>query len=250
MLWIGPALGPLERACMNSVRRQGHRLVLWCYDEPMHVPDGVDLRDAAEILPRNRIIRHQSGSVSLFSNLFRYELQRRGLGTWLDCDVYLLKPLECSAPYLLSEYEPGAINAGVLRTPPDLPLLAPLIALFEERTVPPWLTPRARIAAHWRLRRNGRTDLSKMPWGSAGPAAITAMARRFGLDRWAVPAEVHSPVDWQDAGWIADPGIALEDVIAAETVSVHLWNERIKHFKDAPAGPGSFLSRLQEEGAI
>ena len=94
MLWIGPALGPLERACMNSVLRQGHRLVLWCYDEPRHVPDGVELRDAAEIVPRHGSSDHHSGSVSLFSNLFRYELQRQGLGTWLDSDVYLLKPLE------------------------------------------------------------------------------------------------------------------------------------------------------------
>src|SRR5262245_41766923 len=137
MLWIGPALGPLERACMNSVRRQGHRLVLWCYEEPRHVPDGVELADAAEILPRHRLIRHRSGSVSLFSNLFRYELQRRGLGTWLDCDVYLLKPLDGESPYLLVEEVPGTINSAVLRTPPDSPLLPPLIALFEERIVPP-----------------------------------------------------------------------------------------------------------------
>jgi hypothetical protein len=89
-----------------------------------------------------------------------------------------------------------------------------------------------------------------MPWGSTGPAAITAMARRFELDRLAVPAKFHSPIIWQNAGWIADPGIALKDQITAETVSVHLWNERIKHFKDAPAPAGSFLAQLQEEGAV
>ena len=250
MLWIGPALGPLERACMRSVRRQGHRLILWCYEEPRHVPDGVELGDAAEILPRERIIRHRNGSFSLFSNLFRYELQRRGRGTWLDCDVYLLRPLDGESPYLLVEEVPGVLNSAVLRTPANSPLIPPLIAMFEERTVPAWLKPRARIAAHWRLLRTGRTDLAKMPWGSAGPAAITAMARRFGLDRWAVPAAIHSPVIWQKAGWIADPGIKLDDVITAETVSVHLWNERIKHFKDAPAAPGSFLARLHEEGAV
>jgi hypothetical protein len=33
------------------------------------------------------------------------------------------------------------------------------------------------------------------------------------------------------------------------TVTVHLWNERIKHFKEKPAPKGSFLARLQQEGA-
>ena len=45
----------------------------------------MELRDAAEILPESRIIRHKTGSVALFANWFRYELQRRGLGTWTMC---------------------------------------------------------------------------------------------------------------------------------------------------------------------
>src|SRR5687768_2878830 len=81
-LWIGPSLGAVERACLKSVLRQGHRLALYCYREPIGVPDGVELRDAAEILPEHRIIRHKTGSVALFANWFRYELQRRSLGTW------------------------------------------------------------------------------------------------------------------------------------------------------------------------
>jgi hypothetical protein len=95
MLWIGPALGALERACIRSVLRQGHRLVLWCYDPPDGgVPEGVELG----VTPPRSVPRQDhpapSGSVSLFSNLFRYELQRQGRGTWLDIDHYLLKPIE------------------------------------------------------------------------------------------------------------------------------------------------------------
>jgi hypothetical protein len=249
MLWIGPTLGALERAGMRSVLRQGHRLVLWCYDPPRGVPEGVELGDASEVVPRARIIRHQSGSVSLFSNLFRYELQRQGRGTWLDSDHYLLKPIESDRPYLLIEEIPGLLNNAVLRTPADSPLLPPLIALFEEKIVPPWLRPRARIAAHWRRLLTGRTGISRMPWGSAGPAAITAVAHRLGLGRLAAAPEVYSPVTWQNANWILDPTLALEEKITPRTVAVHLWNERIKHFKDGPAPAGSFLARLQAEGA-
>jgi hypothetical protein len=208
----------------------------------------VEVRDAAEILPANRIIRHKTGSVALFANWFRYELQRRGLGTWLDTDAYLLKPLDGETPYLMG-FESGHINNGVIRIPADSPLLAPLIAVFEEKSVPPWLPPRPRLAAWWRLRTTGRSGLAQMPWGSAGPKALTALARQHGLLHHALPPEVLYPVSWEKADWIGNPRIRLADVITDRTVSVHLWNERIKHFKDRPAAPSSFLARLQAEGA-
>jgi hypothetical protein len=249
-LWIGSSLGAVERACLASVLRQGHRLALYCYREPRGVPPGVELRNAAAVLPEGAIIRHQSGSVALFANRFRYELQRRGAGTWLDTDIYLLKPLESKKPYLMGEEAPGVINNGILRIPAESPLLPPLLALFEEDCVPFWLPPRARAAAWWRLRTRGRSGLSKMPWGSAGPLALTAVAKREGLAALAQPAHVLHPVRWQDAAWIREPGQRLEDRISDETVALHLWNERIRHFKDDPAPAGSFLARLQAEGAL
>jgi hypothetical protein len=239
----------IERACLLSILRQGHPLALYCYAPPTGVPEGVELRDAAEILPEKCIIRHKSGSVALFANWFRYELQRRGLGTWLDTDAYLLKPLDGDKPYLMGEYEPGQINNGLIRIPADSRVLPPLIALFAEQSVPAWLPPRAWLAAWWRLRTTGRSGLSQMPWGSAGPRALTALAKQHGVAHLAEPPQVLYPARWQDADWVRDPAIRLEDVITERTVSVHLWNERIKHFKDEPAPPGSFLARLQAEGA-
>src|SRR5689334_5913692 len=93
-LWIGESLGPVERACLCSVIRQGHRLVLYCYRRPAGVPEEVELKDAATILPESSVFYHRKGSVALFADWFRYELQRRGSGTWVDTDVYLLRPLD------------------------------------------------------------------------------------------------------------------------------------------------------------
>lgn len=227
---------------------QGHPLALYCYGEPDGVPDGVELRDASQIIPEHRIIRHRTGSYSLFSNWFRYELQRRQAGTWVDCDVYLLAPLDGASPCLFGEEEPGRINTGVLRLPADSPLLPPLIALFEERSVPPWLPLRSRMAARLRLWRNGRSGLAAMPWGSAGPKALSYLVQRHGMSRFALPPDIFCPALWQDALWITDPARTLDEVVTPRTVAVHLWNERIKHVKDAPAPPGSFLARLQDEG--
>jgi hypothetical protein len=249
MLWIGPSLGPVERACIRSVLRQGHALSLYCYAPPAGVPEGVVLRDAAEIVPESGIVRHRGGSAALFANLFRYRLQQAGRGIWLDCDIYLLAPIRRKGGHLFGEEAPGRINTAVLRLPPDSPLLPPLIACFDDRNVPPWIPLGARLAARWRLALTGRAGLSRMPWGVAGPLAITALAREYGLSAQAQPPEIFYPMPWQQAAWIRDPARRLEEVTTPRTVAVHLWNERIKHFKDAPAPPGSFLARLQREGA-
>lgn len=238
----------MERACLKSVLRQGHELTVYSYGGLEGVPEGVEVRDASEVLPEGRIIRHSSGSPSLFSNWFRYELQRRALGTWIDCDVYLLSPLDGDAPYLFGEEEPGRINTGILRFPPDSPLLPPLLGLFDERSVPPWLPLRSRVAARCRLLSSGRSGLSEMPWGSAGPRALSFLSRKHGLSHWAQPPEAFCPMRWQDALWITDPKVELEEVITPATCAIHLWNERIKDVKDSPSAPGSFLARLQAEG--
>src|SRR6185436_14119306 len=92
-LWIGPELTFLERACLRSVIRHNHSVALYCYEPPAGVPDEVELRDARAILPEGSIIRHRDGSPSLFSNRFRYELQRQAMGVWIDCDLYFVAPL-------------------------------------------------------------------------------------------------------------------------------------------------------------
>ena len=246
-LWIGAELGPFEQACLLSALRVGHEVALYCYRAPGGVPKGVELRDAAAILPESAILRHRSGSPSLFSNWFRYELMRRGLGTWIDCDAYMLKPLPEDELCLMGWQEPGVINGGVLRLPPDSPMLEPLIGIFSERQVPPWLPLRARIAAHWRQLRRGRTGLSHMPWGSAGPHALTAIARDHGLDRLAVPQEVLYPVHWRDADWIFRADRSLEEATTPATVSLHLWSSRLRRIQAAPVPPSSFAARLIAE---
>lgn len=247
-LWIGPTLSRVERACFRSVLRAGHPLVLYCYDEPAGIPEGVEVRDAAAVLPRESVIRHSSGSVALFSNWFRYELQRRGAGIWLDSDVYLLRPIDGERRYLFGHEDSGTLNGAVLRLPADSALLARLLAIFEESTVPPWLTGRERLRARWRLPTTGRTGLAKMPWGVAGPRALTALAADEGLTHWALPRHVFYPRHYTEAGWILDPAASLESVANDGSIGVHLWNEEIKHFKDKPAPPGSFLARLHAEG--
>ncbi len=55
---------------------------LYTYDEHLRAPAGVSVRDAAEIMPRDRVLFHRRGnSPALFSDLFRYAGLERSLGT-------------------------------------------------------------------------------------------------------------------------------------------------------------------------
>jgi hypothetical protein len=247
-LWIGDSLGPVERACLGSVLRQGHRLALYCYREPIGIPDGVEICDASEILPELAIIRHRRGSVAPFSDWFRYELLKRGLGTWVDTDMYLLRPLDEEAEYLFGEQRPGFLNNAVLRLPPSSPMLDELLAPFRGVT-PPWLGPRHRMSANLRKWLSGDVDVGAMPWGTTGPAALTAAAGKLGLLSLAQPPEVFYPVPWEDAGWIFNPARRLEEMVTDDTVGIHLWNECIRSLKEQPPPKGSFLERLCIEGA-
>lgn len=248
-LWIGPKLGRVERACLRSLLRQGHRVALYCYRPVEGVPAGVELRDAATILAENRIIYHRSGSVALFANWFRYELMRRDLGIWVDTDQYLIAPIMPQRPHLFGWQDMEMIANSVLRIPSESPILRDLLALFEQRSVPFWLPWRQRAVAHWRLWRTGSIGLSSMPWGSAGPHALTALARRHRKVEEALSPSVFYPMHYLDAAWVRDASRPLEAVLKADTIGVHLWNEKIKAWKEEPAPPGCFLSRLHAEGA-
>jgi hypothetical protein len=248
-LWIGDRLGPVERACLRSVIAQGHRLALYCYREPIGIPDGAEVRDASAVIPENCLIRHRNGSVAPFSDWFRYELLKQGLGTWVDTDMYLIKPLDEESEHLFGEERPGVVNNAVLRLPTNSPALRELLAPFAG-TTPAWLSPRLRLAAYIRSWFAGRADIGAMPWGTTGPAALTAVAKKFGLAAKALPSTAFYPVRWEQARWILDPALSLEQTVAGDTIGVHLWNECIRTFKDDPAPHGSFLERLHREGAL
>lgn len=230
--------------------RQGHPLALYCYQTPAGVPRGVEVRNAAEIIPSERVFRHRSGSFAPFSDWFRLELQRRELGTWLDTDIYLLRPLDSSRDYLFGMESAEVANNAVLRLPGDSRLLTALLEPFERSATPPWLPLRAYVAGRARDLVRGGADMSRLPWGTTGPHGLTVLARQLGLLAQALPADVFYPVNWQRADWIIDPSVSLGSVITERTVCVHLWNECIKEFKDEAAPEGSFLHRLHSEGAL
>jgi hypothetical protein len=230
------------------VARQGHKIALYCYGALEGVPAEVELRDASEILPAEALTDRWRARPGFYSDWFRYELLRRGLGTWVDADVYLLAPLDTESDYLFGIEDLPYLNNAVFRMPSDSPILTRLMEPFEKLTTPKWLPWHQYVAKRTGELLTGRIDPTALPWGATGPKALTALAREFGLTSLAQPRERFYPVPWQGARWILDPRLKLEDVVSVQSVAIHLWNYCISDFKNDPAPAGSFLERLQREG--
>jgi len=250
-LWIGGDLGPVSAACLASFLRHGHPVVLYCYEPPRDVPYGVGLADAAAIIPSNRILRHkETGSYALFANLFRYELLRRGLGLWIDCDVFCVRPFDIASEYVYGWQQPNVINNAVLGLPRQSPVLERLIDLFETKSpVPAWLGPNQHAKFAAKARAGEEFGIEDLPWGAAGPGALTYLLTESGLASRALPETVFYPISFARGYLLLKKDFHLAGSITPRTLAVHLWNEGlVKHL--AEREPGSAIDRLLLQGSL
>ena len=133
----------------------------------------------------------------------------------------------------------SSIDAFIPRIAMPNPMLPTLLSFYERPFVPPWLAFRQRIKAIAKAVYTGRVHPSTLPWDTGGSAALTYLAKRHGLYHLALPPGAFYPKHWTEADWILDPAMRLEDVLTPESVAVHVFNQKIRSFKDrpAPAGP-------------
>jgi hypothetical protein len=250
-LWIGGNLGPIGAACLASFVRRGHRVVLHAYDPPADVPAGVEIADAALTIPAARIFRHKaSGSYSLFSNLFRYELLRLGRGLWIDCDVYCVRRVTATSAHIYGWQRPGSINGAVLGLPSDAPVLERLISLFDKQSpVLPWLTAAQARELQARRLAGEVFSLADLPWGVAGPEALTYLLTQAGLARHAAPLEVFYPLPWNQGPLLFRAAVDMRRLVRPRTMTMHLWNETASQHLDK-VERGSAIDRLRTQGTL
>lgn len=232
-IWIGPELGPIHVACLRSFLRQGHRVLLHCYERPNDTPAGVEIVDANILIPQSRIIRHRkTGSPSLFSDLLRYEIIGAGLGLYADCDVFCLRPIE-DADHIFGRegavfgWERPILNTAVLKLPADCPTLTALRAIKDTPDfVPPWAKKRKtrRGRLQWLRGPAPPVALEDLPWGTAGPRALTYYAEQCGIEHLASPVDRFYPVHWTQLELLLDPDLTLEELITHRTDALHLYS--------------------------
>jgi hypothetical protein len=230
-LWIGDGLGTIPRLAIASFLRQGHDYHLYCYGPVAGVPAGCLVRDAREVLPASAVFCYERGpgrgSVSAFSNLFRYKLLLEKGGWWVDADLVCLRPFDFPEPVVFaSEHTPEAsqVASAVIRLP-------------QGHAV-------ARLCYEWARRQDRRT----LEWGTTGPQLLDAAVRANGLGAWIKGAGVFCPIPWWEwESFLGDPDRPGRSPLPVESYGVHLWHEmwrRAGADQLTRLPPGSLLARL------
>jgi hypothetical protein len=223
-LWIGPRLSRLERLCIRSFLYHGHALRLFTYDEVEGVPQGVDLCDAADILPRSAIFRYGAragssrGGYGGFANLWRAKHLFQYGGFWVDADQVCLRPWRFPQPYVWAWEKPGYVANGVLKLPAGSDLARDLYNKAHEMG----------------------QDTAYL---ANGPKLLTALIAEHGLGRYTLEKGVFYP--WGCAKW-AWP-FRPNGTVPPNAHGMHLWNEmlrRNKVDKDATWDATSVIEQL------
>ena len=132
-LWIGSVLSKIELLTIQSFIDNGHEFHLWVY-EPIQTPLPVEvvIEDANEIIQASKIFRykytnefgHGKGSVSGFSDVFRYKLLYERGGWWTDMDMTCLKPLNIESPYFFRSHHELFLVGNIMKAPKGCDLMA------------------------------------------------------------------------------------------------------------------------------
>lgn len=213
---------------MASFIAHGHTYHLYVYDEPRGLPAGVQLRDAAQILPRERIFRYPSGKekggVSGFADLFRYRLLLEKGGWWADTDVICLKPFPKADPLVLASERKRLLGVrlciGVMGAPSGH-------ALFERCY--------ADAAAN---------DPATLRFAQNGEPVLRRHVAQLGLLPAVAPPEWFNPVNWWQSASIGAPGSAalLKDMHYALHCYGESWRWRLKDRDAAELREGVFAA--------
>lgn len=228
-LWIGPQLGSIEQLCALSCLAQGHSLTLYTSEKTLGIPPGIEVRDAREIFDSQHIVRHKkTGSAALHSDIFRYQLLQKTPQTWVDLDIFCLRPIPLQNAYVFAQESSQEINGAVLRLPQNSPSLAELLQyLPEHRGYPPFFSP-SRKLRYW-LKSGGRKpSIAQWPWGAIGPRGLTYHLEKNQEARHALPTEAFYPIALQDLSQLTAPHALQREALPSGSYAVHLWASHLK----------------------
>jgi hypothetical protein len=131
-LWIGSQLSKIELLTIKSFINKGHEFHLWAYGPITSLPEGVITEDANDIIDSTKIFRykntntfgHGKGSVSGFSDIFRYKLLYEKGGWWTDMDMTCLQPLNIGSPYFFRSHHQLFLVGNIMKAPKGSELMA------------------------------------------------------------------------------------------------------------------------------
>jgi hypothetical protein len=259
MLWVEGPLSYVEQLCVQSFLDAGHEVTLYHYGPVANVPEGAAVVHGDAILKRDEFIQHgRTGSLALFSDVFRYHLLAQSERTiWADTDAYCMKPFETETGHYYGWESEIHINGGVLGLPQDSPALAGLLEMsHDEYGIPEWYTDVAKAKLQAQADAGTPVHCSELPWGVWGPQAVTHYLQKTGEDKYAFPRDVLYPVPFEKRRRMVKAGRreSAESYVTEQTTSIHLYGRRIREFlasrPDGLPDEGGLIDVLLKKHAI
>ena len=228
-LWIDKRLSLMEQLTLRSFVACGHRFVLWVYGKLRHdVPPGVEICDAALIIPLERVFCYKAGprpgSYAGFSDLFRYKLLYDCGGWWSDLDMVCLKPLDFDQWYAFHPHSELGLAGSVLKAPPRSELMRRCASLTAQNV-----------------------DEWNVVW-TRPIRILVEETRRLGLERYVLPTQA-ALADWHE-------GEKYATTAATPPSELHLlhwcneWLASRQFDKDAPIPGTTYHALLKTHGLI
>jgi hypothetical protein len=230
--WEGPVTW-VERLCTASMRHVGHPLTIYTYHpEQLAKCDlPADIRNAREVITEDHPAAryHAAGRFTLFSNLFRLELQCQERGIWVDLDCYMIRPLVPKFDYVFGFASKAKLNGAVLGLPPNCPMTDDYMkAITADPLHIPWASFKRRIRREVEI-LFGQSQPSVSVRTNIGPRALTYFAKKHDLLKYAMPQEAFYAVLNKDTGLLTHHDHRMiESKMTAETVIVHLWRGKMR----------------------
>jgi SAM-dependent methyltransferase len=255
-LWIGGPLSWLEQLCLTSFADAGHQVTLYSYEPVENAPHGIELADAAEILPAEPMLRHaRTGSPAIHADMFRLHLLQKTGKIWVDADMICRQPFDFDAPHVFGWEKEGLVCNAVLGLPPDSDALNGLLEFFQDQyAIAPWLKPWQQDEL--RLARDAGTPvhMTEQKWGFTGPASLTWFLKKTGEIRHARAATAFYPISFPDRNKMITSRFDIDSRLTDETYGVHLWARRLKPRLEEKEGNrpgrGSFLDTLIKKHGV
>jgi len=237
-LWVGPQLRWIEQLSMKSYLLNGWRYKLFVYDEPAGVPEGVELCDAAAILPRSAIFQEgdgsgaHKGSLGAFSDLFRYALLARLGGLWTDTDVVNLRAFDPEGQRLIaSEWTDAGLigpNGAMMAAPANDPLQRTALETAQE------------------LLASGEMHFARI-----GPELLAELLGDGGAQGYQVlPPHFLNPIGWMETGRLLQPFETTRRIeVLQKAHNLHVYTETWRLIGlglTRPPEGGGFLPTLYE----
>jgi hypothetical protein len=231
--WAGGAIGPYQLLGLRSFADRGHRVEVFTFDTGLKKPSWIRWRDAADIIPAERIVRELSGSgqSAIHASLFRHALLHRHGGWWIDPDVMLLgTELPDSGMFIARSEGAQLVSTAAMKFPAGHAALAEV--LFHSVAF----------------------DDTPEQWDRAGAALLAECLAADGLLEQCRPPKTVSPVSWRDVEMLFDParaGMLEEKLEGGLFLDLHqeVWlRAGVPRTLGPP--PGCYLDRLFERHEI